>query len=113
MEEFGYSARLTRSAHRIAVLFGLLVGILSFAYSVLIVGLGLFWGYFMRGGMSGRGEFEGAFAMFVAALAFGLTALATRPGRPIEPAELRELRRATVLLDELQSKLAKEGRPLS
>jgi hypothetical protein len=105
MDEFGFGARLMRSAHRFAVLFGLIIGFLTFGYGIFIIALGT-----IRAGMSPPGEFEGPFCMFIAALAFGLTALATRPGRPIEPAELRELNRAIVLLDELQDKLAKESR---
>ena len=62
---------------------------------------------FMGGGLgAGQHPIEGVMPMFAATLAFGLTALASRPARPVGPDEMRELRRAMVLLDELEHKLA-------
>src|ERR1051326_4780108 len=111
MDEFGRRGFGLAAAHRLAVFGGLMVGILSFALSVIIVFVGITTQYVMSSGMGGMRPvgiqtMEAVFPMLVAALAFGFTALASRPGRSADPAETRELRRAMVLLGELESKLA-------
>ena len=107
MDEFGRREFGLAIAHRVAILGGLLVGILSFAFSLFVVVGDVALHYVTGGGLRGPGmeAMEGVFPMFVSALAFGLTALASRPARPVDPAETRELRRAMVLLGELENKL--------
>jgi hypothetical protein len=110
MDEFGRRGFGLATAHRLAVFGGLIVGILSFGLSVFIVFWGITAQYVTRGGLGPvpfpMQTMEAVFPMLVAALAFGLTALASRPARSVDPAETRELRRAMVLLGELESKLA-------
>jgi hypothetical protein len=107
MDEFGRRGFGLVMAHRLAIFGGLIVGILSLGFSVLMIACQVLVLCSLRGGMGGiqMQTSEVVLPLFVAALAFGLTAFASRPARPADPAETRELRRAMVLLGELESKL--------
>jgi hypothetical protein len=118
--EFGHSGFGWRLAHRTAVAAGLFTGLLLLAYGVMLVlysamhqYAGVAFGY--MGGPGGF-DFSGMQApscLLAAAVSLGLTALASRPGRPSDPTEQRELRRAMVLLDDLQSRLGRLGPSIS
>jgi hypothetical protein len=112
----GYASRIT---HRVAVLGGVFTGMAGLIIGGACAVYGLLDGYagsssgqaFQREIIFGACINGASFSFLASALAFGLTAVATRQAPTREPGEAREFKRAIALLEELQERMnrSKDG----